>query len=85
MAKDRLFVGRMDPRALKEYEEDEPNTEGLKAANSIFSNGYLTTPGQSASTDQELLEANGNIRWQVDVPFKVHAAQAARRASSASA
>lgn len=33
--------------------------EGLKAANSIFSNGYLTTPGQSASTDQELLEANG--------------------------
>ena len=33
--------------------------EGLKAANSIFSNGYLTTPGQSASTDQQLLESHG--------------------------
>ena len=37
----------------------ERQADGLKAANSIFSNGYLTTPGQSASTDQELLETNG--------------------------
>jgi biotin synthase len=33
--------------------------DGLKAANSIFSGGYLTTPGQEASEDRKLLEAHG--------------------------
>ena len=33
--------------------------DGLMAANSIFSGGYLTTPGQGASSDRELLEAHG--------------------------
>jgi biotin synthase len=38
---------------------NERQADGLKAANSIFSGGYLTTPGQEASQDRKLLEAHG--------------------------
>jgi biotin synthase len=38
---------------------NERQADGLKAANSIFSGGYLTTPGQAASQDRKLLEAHG--------------------------
>ena len=32
----------------------------------------------SSGLKLELLEADGSMRWQVDVPFKVHAAQASQ-------
>ena len=48
--------------------------EGRIATMASVEGGVLVSSGLKL----ELLEADGSMRWQVDVPFKVHAAQASQ-------
>ena len=53
--------------------------EGRIATMASVEGGVLVSSGLKL----ELLEADGSMRWQVDVPFKVHAAQASQTKKAA--